>query len=665
MCEFCNSEQMESHLAYYGEGVKALGGGRVGGYLVRFTGPSRPDLTGEFFTKETEFGTNMQPPVLYHHGLDGHMKARIIGSSQLKMDDIGLWIEAQLDLRDEYEKAIYGTLVEGGKAGWSSGAGTVEVEPMGRSAWIKTWLISEASITPVPAEPKNTAVPIKSLPPANFMFDSGKVEESEGPTTAEDAPTAAAEQPSEPKSKHIAMENETPAVDKTAEIMARMEARMAEQAEQIKALSQPDSPDIGRSAKSAPAIITDASHWKYDNSTAAELSFVYEFLANTEKARKPSDGLVKALAMRLESKEADPHAAMAFKAFAARNGVKANEIMQSTLASYGDEWAGVAYSSDLWEKVRSGTAIVSRIPSYEFPVGAESYKFPLESTDPTWYLVAQSSALSANPGGIPTNTVTASQMGTANQTATLSKLGARVIYTGELNEDSVLPVVPQLLRQIATSGAEYLESAVIDGDTDTSANTNINDIAGTPASSDWFLAFNGFRKLALVTNTANNRSGGVLTTSDFLETAKLMGTAGQYAEPGKAFFIVDANVYWKALELDDVKTRDVFSPATLENGRLTGLYGFEVVQSFHMHKAQTSRKANTAGKVDLDTAGNNTTGSLLMVRPDHWRFGYRRRMTLETTRVAAADATEIVAMMRGALTYRDTDASAISYNITV
>jgi hypothetical protein len=40
-------------------------------------------------------------------------------------------------------------------------------------------------------------------------------------------------------------------------------------------------------------------------------------------------------------------------------------------------------------------------------------------------------------------------------------------------------------------------------------------------------------------------------------------------------------------------------------------------------------------------------------------------MTIETTRVAAADATEIVAMMRAGFSYRDTEASAISYNLTV
>ena len=33
----------------FGDTVKALGDGRVGGYLVRFTSPDEPDLEGEYF----------------------------------------------------------------------------------------------------------------------------------------------------------------------------------------------------------------------------------------------------------------------------------------------------------------------------------------------------------------------------------------------------------------------------------------------------------------------------------------------------------------------------------------------------------------------------------------------------------------------------------------
>jgi hypothetical protein len=82
-----------------------------------------------------------------------------------------------------------------------------------------------------------------------------------------------------------------------------------------------------------------------------------------------------------------------------------------------------------------------------------------------------------------------------------------------------------------------------------------------------------------------------------------------------------------------------------------------------MHRTHSARKVNTAGKVDLDTDGNNTTGAFLAVRFDQWKQAYKRRMTLETTRIANADAWEIVALCRLGLAYRDTEAAAVSYNV--
>jgi len=667
----------DEKLVFFGDAIKAVVGkeNTIGGYLVRFSSAEDPDLTNEFFTKNTQFGPNLTPPLLYHHGFDPKMKASIIGSGSWTMDEVGIWYEAQLAMADQYQATIM-KLAEQDKLRFSSGAVTVEREQQGKSTWLKTWIIGEASLTPTPAEPRNVAMPVKSIfTESNDLEQTestvGKEEEEKQEAKAVIVPTPEIETQTQTKK----MEPEkTPTVDvaqiaKDA-IKAYQVAQDEAAAEALKAKAiapQKEQYNV------APAVVADSSHWKFDNYPIEELSFTAEFLNQAEGTRrdaKPaSDSLLKTLAMRMDSKGEngkviDP-ARHAFKSWQAKSGVKANEIAQSTLASYGDEWVGVAYSSNLWESVRSATSVVGRIPSFEFPAGAESMVIPIESTDPVWFLVAQASALSSNPGGIPTNTVTSSQVGTANKTATLSKLGARSLYTGELSEDAVLPFAGQLQKQLVTSGAEYLESAVIDGDTATGATTNINDIAGTPAATDWFLAFNGFRKSCLVTTTANSRDAGALTASDFLETAKLLGTAGQLAEPGKTSFILDASTYWKAIELTEVKTRDVFSSPTIENGRLTGIYGFDVSQSFHMHKAQPSRLANANGKVDLDTAGNNTTGSLLAVRWDQWMFGYRRRMTLETSRIAAADSTEIVAIMRASLTQRGTEGSAISYNITV
>jgi len=155
-------------LIAYGGAVKALGDGRIGGYLVAFTGPDAPDLTGEYFTASTDFDaqTGDRVTVYYNHGLDPTLKRRKLGAGTIAIDDAGIWAETQLQLRDAYEQAIYG-MAEAGKLGWSSGSlpHLVEREYDGKAYRILTWpLGKDASLTPTPAAgPKLTAVqPLKS-----------------------------------------------------------------------------------------------------------------------------------------------------------------------------------------------------------------------------------------------------------------------------------------------------------------------------------------------------------------------------------------------------------------------------------------------------------------------------------------------------------------------
>jgi len=255
-------------------------------------------------------------------------------------------------------------------------------------------------------------------------------------------------------------------------------------------------------------------------------------------------------------------------------------------------------------------------------------------------------------------------------------MGARVRYSGALEEDSIVPFAPQLRAQLVTVGAEYLDHVVIDGDTATTASTNINDIAGTPAGTEAYLLFNGFRKIALGTS-GRNRSGGNLDEDDFLATTALLGTSGVGADPRKTMFIVDPHTHRSMLKnITALKTADVYPGApTIQSGMITNIWGYPVMQSFAMgyiyKYSATSitgyeNKFNTAGKIDLDTATNNTTGSVLLVRFDRWYFGWKRRMTMEAVRHPEWDGTEITSWLRFGLLNRDTvNAAAITYNVTL
>jgi hypothetical protein len=149
----------------FGGSVKALGEDTVGGYLIRFSSERDPDLTKDFFTHQTDFDTEFpgKSSVYYHHGLDRSLKGRKLakdGKGRLEIDDVGVWAETQLALRDEYEQKVY-EMAKAGKLGWSSGTAMhlVEREKVGSAHKILRWPLGlDASLTPTPCEPRNEAI---------------------------------------------------------------------------------------------------------------------------------------------------------------------------------------------------------------------------------------------------------------------------------------------------------------------------------------------------------------------------------------------------------------------------------------------------------------------------------------------------------------------------
>jgi len=154
-------------LTVYSDAIKSDRLGSVKGYLVRFGSPDATDLEGDYFTPQTDFGfpikAGQRVPlnVYYHHGMDKFVGKKSIGTGYVKMDETGLWYEAQLDMADEYGSMI-AKLCKQGKMGYSSGAAghMVERKSVGKASEITRWCIAEASITPTPAEYRNS---VKSL----------------------------------------------------------------------------------------------------------------------------------------------------------------------------------------------------------------------------------------------------------------------------------------------------------------------------------------------------------------------------------------------------------------------------------------------------------------------------------------------------------------------
>ena len=672
--------------------IKAVGDWELEVLGIPYGGPEGgKDADGEYFSEKTALYLDRftDPLVVYYHGYDDNGKPagapELIGKVQghEKRSD-GVWFRVLLDKANDLARRVWESAKQGlARASSGSIAHLVRIAEDGE---ILNWPFAELSIfeTETGKQPANNYA--VALPVMKAIYARAGKELPAENTEDQDIMDEKELQPMIDAAVKSAVERER------AEAAAKAEAERKEQEridEAVKAerAKWDEANRLPTGEKSAPAVNLHGDINKYDNLSAPELAFMLQTQEGIQRSRggaRISDAAIKALAMRLESEETAKTVGGrdATKALRSRVGdaVKAYEINYSTYSSYGDEWVGVLYHSDLWEKIRAETWAFRELEAKgdvrTIPDGFESDVVPLEHTDPVWYKVAQAVAHDSTSGR-PVATITSSKIGTAQKAVTLAKMGCRVIYSGELVEDSLIRWVPNAYRQIQISGAEQMEFALIDGDTSSANTTNINHIGGQPTGNEIYTLVDGFRKLALVTNTANSRDGGALTTSDYLETLKLMGNAGKNAaDQSKVSFIVDPWTFWKTLELEEFKTRDVYSNPTLEGGLLMrGPWGYNLKRSYFMHyagihmgtvtTAAYMNKANSAGKVDQDTEANNTKGAILAVRWDQWALRWKRRMTLEVGRWPEADASQIVAIARWGLSYRDTEASSISYNITV
>lgn len=175
--------ELDDTMIYPGGAIKSLGEGRIGGYLVVYGDPSQPDLAGDFFTPETDFGfqpgERIKTAVWFNHRLPLPLKTRNgqplvikqqIGEGWLSRDAQGVFIEAVLDNRKQYESLLT-------QLGWSSGtaAHLVDREPVKGAMRITRWPLGlDASVTPTPAEPRSRAIPLKSYIPPELTLQTGQ-----------------------------------------------------------------------------------------------------------------------------------------------------------------------------------------------------------------------------------------------------------------------------------------------------------------------------------------------------------------------------------------------------------------------------------------------------------------------------------------------------------
>lgn len=304
---------------------------------------------------------------------------------------------------------------------------------------------------------------------------------------------------------------------------------------------------------------------------------------------------------------------------------KAFKAMETSTSSAGGSFIPTGFSRNLIELVQLELRVAALHSRFNMPTNP--YTFPVEGADIDAYKVAE--ATGDNSSITAADLVGAGTPGTANNTFTASKVGVRVVLSGEINEDSIIPTIPFARMKMVRALAQAQENTVINGDTRLSGN-----IDGVTVGTVQTTAYDGYRRAVQLAGTTYD--GSTFNISNLRAVRAGMGVYG--VDTGRLAYVCSIAGYHKLLGLSEVITVDKFGArATVLNGQLGSIDGIPIIISEFVSDTMTG-----AG---INRGTSNKTG-IYLVRRDMFQFGDWRQPTLKTRDAIESDQTVLVCLTR-------------------
>lgn len=603
------------------------------------------DAQGEYFDAKTDFGLEMFPsrPAIFHHGLTED-NPQVIGREQfVERRDRGLWVRVVLDKTKELAKKAWG-LAQEGKLFFSSGSINHLVRK-GDGGRIIKWPVVEWSLTPQPANKYAVAF---AAAKANMAEIGIELDEAE-PESGEQPIAATVKRGPDPEPIKIKQRGETmeeSLYEHVKEVLTEIEDQrkaesekleLAELRDKVKALKTERDEFEAKANRKIPfptGVEVKGTVW--DQMDPMDRELIGMLMA---KQGKPlSEELRRSIKGGLE--ENMPK----YKAFLDDAEIKAIALMDRTDTA---NWRPANYEGMIWDRLRLENRVASVFRQIDMPT--DNYYLPTATAGPTVYVVPEQTA------GTPTlaTGITTSQVTDAKVTLATSKLGAASWFSGELDEDSVIPMLPFVRDQIGKAMDEAVEYVLLSGDK-TTGTTSIT--VATSGTTDACVAVDGLRHFGLVDATTYKVDVGALTADDFLSIRSKMGKYG--VNPEDLVWFTDYNTIYKALGLDEVLTLDKMgSNATILRGQMASVFGSPLIVSGQMNKFG----------VDGKYSATPTTGILICAHKPSWIIGWRRRIKFGVNYYDHLDSTRVTALLRMDFQkFGTTEGHAcVGYNITV
>lgn len=267
------------------------------------------------------------------------------------------------------------------------------------------------------------------------------------------------------------------------------------------------------------------------------------------------------------------------------------------------DWVPTALSARLQEKIEltlKVAALHDRIP-----MPTQPYDLPYIAGQTTAYLAGE-----ATEEDSPR--IKKSKMSSGKVTFNAKKIAVRVLFTEELTEDSLIPILPLLKKDIIKAVARAIEDATINGDT-TAPHQDLDVLLSSDARKAWM----GYRKIAMSTMDFND----TLTLAQLRTFRGGMGVYG--VDVPDLALVCSIGGYLKLLEVPEVRTLEKYGPkATVITGELAKIDNIPIIVSEKMRD-----DLNISGIWDGVT---ETRTGLVMIHRPAVLFGDRRRITVKT-----------------------------------
>lgn len=318
----------------------------------------------------------------------------------------------------------------------------------------------------------------------------------------------------------------------------------------------------------------------------------------------------------------------------------ANEVMSTGQAGFGKEFVEeVILSTELIDRLRlSGSLLGKAIIK---TMGGRKVDLPVRGAK--LRMVGTTENANAPTGGAVTGENKKGK--TASVSLEAKTLIITVYYSDELLEDSVFGIAEYVMGEITDAYEASIHEIILNGDTATGANVNINIIdANTNALPDGdktdFIKFDGVRKFA-ITNSKTEDAGGNLQVVNLRNARGKMGVKG--LNPADLVLVPDTQTYFDLMGLSEVETIEKFGDAaTIKNGVLVALDGMEIVNREEMGMAKADGKISNNPVL-------NVAGQMAIIHCPSLIVGIRRGLTTETSRYAEEATTGITGSARVAV----------------